>query len=97
MGVGQAFAFIGLVATIVLQGVFSGGLSKPQWILSFVDYCGKSGIAGFSDWVCPVELVSNRDSTITQQKSFSVPTKTRTEKRIDRADQFFSRLPSGKL
>ena len=35
MGVGQAFAFIGLVATIVLQGIFSGGLSKPQWILTF--------------------------------------------------------------
>ena len=35
MGVGQGFAFIGLVATIVLQGVFSGGLSKPQWILTF--------------------------------------------------------------
>jgi MFS transporter, DHA2 family, multidrug resistance protein len=35
MGVGQAFAFIGLVGTIVLQGVFSGGLAKPQWILTF--------------------------------------------------------------
>jgi MFS transporter, DHA2 family, multidrug resistance protein len=35
MGVGQAFAFIGLVGTIVLQGIFSGGLSKPQWILTF--------------------------------------------------------------
>jgi MFS transporter, DHA2 family, multidrug resistance protein len=35
MGVGQAFAFIGLVATIILQGIFSGGLSKPQWILTF--------------------------------------------------------------
>ena len=34
-GVGQSFAFIGLVATIVLQGIFSGGLSKPQWILTF--------------------------------------------------------------
>jgi len=34
-GAGQAFAFIGLVATIILQGVFSGGLSKPQWILTF--------------------------------------------------------------
>jgi len=34
-GVGQAFAFIGLVASIVLQGIFSGGLSKPQWILTF--------------------------------------------------------------
>jgi MFS transporter, DHA2 family, multidrug resistance protein len=35
MGVGQSFAFIGLVAAIVLQGMFSGGLSKPQWILTF--------------------------------------------------------------
>ncbi len=35
MGVGQSFAFIGLVATIVLQGIFSGGLSKPQWIMTF--------------------------------------------------------------
>ena len=35
MGVGQAFAFIGLVGCIVLQGVFSGGLTKPQWILTF--------------------------------------------------------------
>jgi DHA2 family multidrug resistance protein len=35
MGLGQSFAFIGLVASIVLQGIFSGGLSKPQWILTF--------------------------------------------------------------
>jgi DHA2 family multidrug resistance protein len=35
MGVGQSFAFIGLVGSIVLQGIFSGGLSKPQWILTF--------------------------------------------------------------
>jgi DHA2 family multidrug resistance protein len=35
MGVGQAFAFIGLVSAIILQGIFSGGLSKPQWILTF--------------------------------------------------------------
>ena len=35
LGVGQGFAFIGLVGTIILQGIFSGGMSKPQWILSF--------------------------------------------------------------
>jgi len=35
MGVGQAFAFIGLVGTIVLQAIFSGGLSRPEWILTF--------------------------------------------------------------
>ena len=35
MGLGQSFAFIGLVATIILQGVFSGGLAKPQRILTF--------------------------------------------------------------
>ena len=35
MGVGQAFAFIGLVGTIILEAIFSGGMSKPQWILTF--------------------------------------------------------------
>jgi DHA2 family multidrug resistance protein len=35
MGVGQSFAFIGLVSTIVLQAVFTGGLSKPQAALTF--------------------------------------------------------------
>ena len=35
MGVGQAFSLIGLVGCIILQGVFTGGLSKPQWILTF--------------------------------------------------------------
>ncbi len=34
-GVGQAFALIGLVGCIILQGVFTGGLSKPQYILTF--------------------------------------------------------------
>src|SRR5579863_2662404 len=37
-GVGQGFAFIGLVSAIVLQGIFSGGLSKPQWILTLSAY-----------------------------------------------------------
>jgi len=35
MAVGQSFAFIGLVSSIILQGLFTGGLSKPQWILTF--------------------------------------------------------------
>jgi DHA2 family multidrug resistance protein len=34
-GVGQSFAFIGLVSTIVLQAIFTGGLSKPQAALTF--------------------------------------------------------------
>src|SRR5271157_2811279 len=34
-GVGQAFSLIGLVGCIILQGIFTGGLSKPQWILTF--------------------------------------------------------------
>jgi MFS transporter, DHA2 family, multidrug resistance protein len=38
MGVGQSFAFIGLVSTIVLQVIFSGGLSKPQWMLTFAAF-----------------------------------------------------------
>jgi MFS transporter, DHA2 family, multidrug resistance protein len=35
MGVGQSFAFIGLVSTIILQAIFSGGLSKAQDALTF--------------------------------------------------------------
>src|SRR5271155_2678996 len=35
MGVGQSGALIGLVGCIILQGVFTGGLAKPQWILTF--------------------------------------------------------------
>ena len=35
MGAGQSFAFIGLVSTIILQGLFSGAMAKPQWILTF--------------------------------------------------------------
>jgi DHA2 family multidrug resistance protein len=34
-GVGQAFSFIGLVGCIVLQAIFTGALSKPQWVLTF--------------------------------------------------------------
>ena len=35
MGVGQSFAFIGLVADIVLQAMFSGALAKRQDVLTF--------------------------------------------------------------
>jgi DHA2 family multidrug resistance protein len=34
-GVGQAFTFIGLVGCIVLQAIFSRGLSKAEWALTF--------------------------------------------------------------
>jgi MFS transporter, DHA2 family, multidrug resistance protein len=34
-GVGQSVSLVGLVGCIILQGVFSGGLMKPQWILTF--------------------------------------------------------------
>jgi MFS transporter, DHA2 family, multidrug resistance protein len=35
IGVGQAFAFIGLVGCVVLQAIFTGGLAKAEWVLSF--------------------------------------------------------------
>jgi MFS transporter, DHA2 family, multidrug resistance protein len=35
VGVGQAFAFIGLVGCIVLQAIFTGGLAKAEFALSF--------------------------------------------------------------
>src|SRR5216684_2292604 len=34
-GVGQAYAFIGLVGCIVLQAMFAGALAKPEWVLTF--------------------------------------------------------------
>jgi MFS transporter, DHA2 family, multidrug resistance protein len=34
-GVGQSFAFIGLVGCIVLQAIFTGGLAKPERALTF--------------------------------------------------------------
>jgi DHA2 family multidrug resistance protein len=37
-GVGQGFAFIGLVGCIVLQAVFAGALAKPEWVLTFSAY-----------------------------------------------------------
>src|SRR5580698_10212840 len=38
VGVGQAFAFLGLVGCIVLQAIFTGGLAKAEWVLSFSAY-----------------------------------------------------------
>src|SRR5579863_1020503 len=37
-GIGQAFAFIGLVGCIVLQAIFAGALAKPEWVLTFSAY-----------------------------------------------------------
>ena len=38
VGMGQAFAFIGLVGCIVLQAIFAGALAKAEWVLSFSAY-----------------------------------------------------------
>src|SRR5262249_13253742 len=38
MAFGQSFAMIGLVSTIVLQAIFSGGASAPQRALTFSAY-----------------------------------------------------------
>jgi DHA2 family multidrug resistance protein len=38
MGVGQSFAFVGLVSTIVLHGLFFGALGTPQRTLTFSAY-----------------------------------------------------------
>jgi MFS transporter, DHA2 family, multidrug resistance protein len=38
MGVGQSFAIVGLVASLVLQAAFSGGLSAPQRALTFAAF-----------------------------------------------------------
>jgi MFS transporter, DHA2 family, multidrug resistance protein len=38
MGVGQSFAIMGLVASLVLQAAFSGGLNAPQRALTFAAF-----------------------------------------------------------
>jgi MFS transporter, DHA2 family, multidrug resistance protein len=35
MAVGQSFAFMGLVSSLILQAIFSGALAKPQLVLTF--------------------------------------------------------------
>ena len=67
MGVGQSFAFVGVVSTIVLQAIFSGGLSKPQWALTFSAFFhivrlfgGQLGVAFMSHFIAQREkLYSN--------------------------------------
>ncbi len=58
MGVGQSFAFVGLVSTLVLQAAFSGGLSKPQLALTFSAFFhvvrlfgGQIGVAFLSHYI----------------------------------------------
>src|SRR5262249_35343166 len=64
MGVGQSFAFIGLVSTIILQALFSGGLSKPQDALTFSAFFhvirlfgGQIGVAVMSHFIAIRERV----------------------------------------
>jgi DHA2 family multidrug resistance protein len=64
MGVGQSFAFIGLVADIVLQAIFSGALSKPQAVLTFSAFFhvvrlfgGQMGVAVMTHFVATRERV----------------------------------------
>jgi DHA2 family multidrug resistance protein len=64
MGFGQSFAFIGLVADIVLQAVFSGGLLKPQNALTFSAFFhvirlfgGQCGVAFMTHFIAIRERV----------------------------------------
>jgi DHA2 family multidrug resistance protein len=64
MGVGQSFAFIGLVSTIVLQAIFTGGLSKPQAALTFSAFFhiirllgGQIGVAYMTHFIAVRERV----------------------------------------
>jgi DHA2 family multidrug resistance protein len=63
-GVGQSFAFIGLVSTIVLQAIFSGGLTKPQDALTFSAFFhiirllgGQIGVAFMGHYIAVRERV----------------------------------------
>ena len=62
MGVGQSFAIVGLVAALVQQAAFSGGLSAPQRALTFAAFYhtvrllgGQAGVAYMG------HFISNRE------------------------------------
>jgi DHA2 family multidrug resistance protein len=62
MAVGQSFALIGLVTTIVLQAVFSGGLSSPYRTLTFSAFFhtvrlfgGQIGVAAMGHFIAERE------------------------------------------
>jgi len=76
MAVGQSFAFIGLVSTIVLQAVFSGGLSKPQAALTFSAFFhivrllgGQIGVAFMAHFIAVRERLHSNLLGLHVQKS----------------------------
>ena len=85
MGVGQSFAFIGLVSTIVLQAIFSGGLTKPQDALTFSAFFhvirllgGQIGVAFMTHFIAVRErLHSNLLGLHVQQGQWATDTAIR--------------------
>ncbi len=74
-GVGQSFAFIGLVGAIVLQAIFSGGLSKPQWALTFSAFFhvirlfgGQIGVAFMTHFIAQREKLHSNLTGLHVQK-----------------------------
>src|SRR5262245_49893834 len=62
MAVGQSFAFVGLVSTIILQSFFSGGLDSPYRILTFSSFFhvvrlfgGQIGVVLFARFIAETE------------------------------------------
>jgi MFS transporter, DHA2 family, multidrug resistance protein len=62
MGVGQSFAIVGLVAALVQQAAFSGGLSAPQRALTFAAFYhtvrllgGQAGVAFMGHFIADRE------------------------------------------
>jgi len=50
MGAGQVFAMVGLVSTIVLQALFSGGLDSPYRVLTFSAFFPRRASVRWADW-----------------------------------------------
>jgi DHA2 family multidrug resistance protein len=46
MAVGQSFAFVGLVSSLILQSLFSGGLDSPYRVLTFSSFLHLTRIFG---------------------------------------------------
>jgi DHA2 family multidrug resistance protein len=62
MAVGQSFALLGLVSSIILQAAFSGGLAAPQRVLTFSAFFhtvrllgGQTGVAFMTHFIAERE------------------------------------------
>jgi DHA2 family multidrug resistance protein len=77
MAVGQSFAFMGLVSSLLLQAIFSGALEKPQLVLTFSTFIhiirlfgGQIGVATMGRFIAEREKLHSNLLGLHVQKGY---------------------------